>query len=341
MAVSWRILTSADAGWHSLASLEGATLFHSAAYNRVIERAFGGPVLVAALVDDGGRVLAGWPASFWTVGPVRQLYGVYPKGNFVGPADLVRENFVGLREACCAAGIHLVRMISCEDDPIRELPGARCIRHLWHVMDLTGKTPESLWEGYKKRVRRDVRVAEKAGLAVRAMRREEFPTFHEMYREMMNRNRASVAPGPGTYEALWDEFHDDGRAEFLVTVGPDDVPVAGIIGVHDSPVTYYYAGCSRTEAFHLSPNDLAMHTLIESAVRRGHTRLDFGSTYAGQEGLIRFKEKWGAERRTLDLLEWWFSAWRRNLWDVGMKIARNHLGALLVRWGVGINKKKR
>ena len=42
-----------------------------------------------------------------------------------------------------------------------------------------------------------------------------------------------------------------------------------------------------------------------------------------------------------DLLEWWFSAWRRCLWDAGMKVARNRLGAVLVRWGVGINKKRK
>jgi hypothetical protein len=340
MPLAWKILTSADSGWHCLSDLEGATLFHCAAYSRVVERGFGGPVLVAALLDEGGRVVAGWPALSWTVGPVRQLYGVFPKGNFVGPADVVRAHLPALRETCRAAGIHLVRMVSCDEDPIRELRGARRIRHLWHVMDLTGKTPESLWSGYKQIVRRQVRQARKAGLSVRPMRRDEFPAFHEMYGEMMQRNRAAVAPSPATYEALWDAFHDDGRAEFLVAARPDGVPVAAIIGVHDPPVTCYYAGCSRTDSLHLHPNDLMMHALIESAVCRGHTRMDFSSTYAGQEGLIRFKEKWGAERRTHNLLEWWFSAWRRCLWDAGMKVARNRLGAVLVRWGLGGSRKR-
>ena len=337
--LEWKILTSADPGWDALASLQGATIFYSAAYHRVIERGFGGPVRVVALVDEAGRVVAGWPACLWTVGPVRQLYGVYPKGNFVGPAEVVVSHMAGLADACRKADIHLVRMIACDDEPVRDLPGSRRISHLWHVLDLAGKTPESLWAGYKQRVRRDVRFAEKAGLSVRPMRRDEFPAFHAMYREMMDRNRATVAPGPGTYEALWEEFHDDGRAEFLVAQRADGVPAAAIVGVHDRGVTYYYAACSRTDALNLCPNDLVMHSLIESAVRRGSRRFDFGSTYAGQEGLVRFKEKWGAERRQLDLLEWWFSAWRRRLWDFGMRVARNPLGAQAIRWAIGINKQ--
>jgi hypothetical protein len=109
--------------------------------------------------------------------------------------------------------------------------------------------------------------------------------------------------------------------------------VAGaIVGIHEPPLTYYFAGCSRTDALEMRPNDLLMHALIRSAVRRGSRQFDFLSSSADDVGLIRFKAKWGAEARRFDHLEWWFSTPHKWIWDTVMLVVRYRLGATLVRW---------
>ena len=327
----WHILDADDPRCEAVSRLPGATLFHSPRWCRVIARGFGGPVHVAALANERGEILAAWPACRLAVGPVRMLYGVFPKGNFVGTAEAVAEHLDGFGAACRRAGVHLVRMIACEDDPVTDLPAARRARHVRHVLDIAGKTPEAIWQGYRKKIRRDVRFAERHGLSVRPMRREEFPAFHAMMSQVFVRNAAATGLGPEFYEAVWDELASDGTAEFLVAEA-DGRPQAAIVGIHDRATTYYFAGCSRTEALRLGPNDLTVHALIASAARRGAERFDMLSSDASDAGLIRFKAKWGAEERPFDLLEWWFSPWRRLTWDAGMALARHRAGAAAIRW---------
>ncbi|MBM4017120.1 MAG: GNAT family N-acetyltransferase [Planctomycetes bacterium] len=326
----WEVLTSSDPRWGGLGRMPGATVFHSARWCRALERGFGGAVEAAALVDDSGAVAAAWPACRLRLGPVRMLYGVFPKGNFVGAAEAVLPQLPALPERLRRQGIHAVRMIACEDDPVRDLPGARRTSQVRHVLPLAGKTAAALWEGYRQVVRRQVRQAQRAGLAVRPMRRDEFPAFHAMQREMLARNASATGLAPQFHEAIWDELAGDGTAEFLAAEKSGDV-AAAIVGIHDGATTYYFAGCSRTAALGLRPNDLLMHALIERAAARGAARLDMLSSDARDAGLIRFKEKWGAQPRPFDLLEWWFSRGRRWMWDAGMAVARHPAGAALVR----------
>lgn len=329
--VRWEVLGASDPRWDAVRDLPGATIFHSARWARVLERGLAGPAHLAALVDGGGRMVAAWPGCLVTVGPIRILYGVFPKGNFVGAGGAVVPRIAEFEQVCRGLGAHMLRMIACEGDAVSHLPKARRAHHVRHVLDLAGHTPETLWKSYKQRVRRDVRVGEKAGLVIRPMRREEFADFHAMLGEVHARNAAATAIGPAFYEAIWDELVPDGTAEFLVA-DKDGTPVAATVGIHDPPVTYYFAACSHTDAFRMAPNDLLVHHLINHAFERGSRQFDFLSSSARDEGLIRFKSKWGSEERPFDLLEDWFSTWRRYVWDVGMFLARHPRGARTVRW---------
>jgi hypothetical protein len=328
---AWTLLPASEAPLEAVTRLPGATFFHSARWCRVLERGFGRPVTVALLGDDPAAPLAAWPAVRLKVGPVQMLYGVFPKGNFAGSAEAVAAHLDGLRDACRRAGAHMVRLIACEDDAVRTLPGGRCASHVRHVLDLAGQTPESLWAGYAKNIRRDVRVPQKAGLVARPMRRDEFPAFHRMMTQVFVRNAAATGLTPAFYEAVWDELVPDGVAEFLVA-DKDGEPRAAIVGIHDADTTYYFAGCSLTEALRDGPNDLLVHTLIASAARRGARQFDMLSSDAADAGLIRFKAKWGAQARPFDVLEWWFSSWRRSLWDAAMAVARHRSAAAAIRW---------
>jgi len=327
----WQVFASSDPQWNAVKDLHGATVFHSARWARVLERGLGGPSYLVSLVDKDGRLVAAWPGCLVTVGPIRILYGVFPKGNFIGDAAAVLPRLAGFERACRELGAHMLRMIACEGDVVSHLPEARRAHHVRHVLSLAGHTPDSLWNGYKGRVRRDVRVGEKAGLVIRPMRHEDFPAFHAMLGEVHARNAAATAIGPAFYEALWDELVPDGTAEFLIAE-KDGVPVAATVGIHDPPTTYYFAACSHSDAFRMAPNDLLVHHLINHAFEHGSQQFDFLSSSADDEGLIRFKAKWGSEERPFDLLEDWFSTWRKYVWDFGMFMAGHPRSAQLVRW---------
>ena len=326
----WRILDATDGCLEAVSRLRGATVFYSTRWARVLARGFAWPVRVVALVEPGGRFVAAWPACTLKVGPIRMLYGVFPKGNFVGDAGAVAEHINGLEEIFRREGLHAVRMIACEDALIRGLPGASRARHVRHVLRIDGRSAEQVWHDYPKKIRRDVRVPMKAGYVTRPMRREEFPTFHRMMGEVFVRNAAATGPPREFYEAVWDEMVGDGTAEFIVA-DKDGDPHAAVVAIHDGPTTYYFAGCSWTDSMRDGVNDLTVHALIASAARRGAERVDMLSSDARHVGLIRFKAKWGADQRPFDVLEWWFAPLRHLLWKTGMAVAGTRAGAALIR----------
>lgn len=326
----WQILDATSGGPEPVSRLRGATLFHSPRWARVLARGFACTPRVVALVGPGGGFRAAWPACLLKMGPIRMLYGVFPKGNFVGDTGAVAEHIGGLKAIFRRESLHGVRMIACEDSPVRGLPGASRARHVRHVLEIGGRSPEEVWRGYRKKIRRDVRVPMKAGYVSRPMRREEFPTFHRMMGEVFVRNAAATGLSPAFYEALWDEMVGDGTAEFIVA-DKDGDPHAAVVAIHDGPTTYYFAGCSWTGSMRDGVNDLTVHALIASAARRGAERVDMLSSDARHEGLIRFKAKWGAAERPFDVLEWWFAPLRHLLWKSGMAVAGTRAGAALIR----------
>ncbi|MFO8013064.1 MAG: GNAT family N-acetyltransferase [Phycisphaerae bacterium] len=326
----WQILDATDGCLEAVSHLRGATFFHSPRWTRVLVRGFDCTPRVVALVGPGGGFRAAWPACLLKMGPIRMLYGVFPKGNFVGDAGAIAEHIDGLGACVRREGLHAIRMIACEDTPIRGLPVGSRARHVRHVLEIDGRSAEQIWEDYPKKIRRDVRVPMKAGYVARPMRREEFPVFHRMMGEVFVRNAAATGLPPAFYEAVWDEMTDDGTAEFIVA-DKDGVPHAAVVAIHAGSTTYYFAGCSWTESMSDGVNDLTVHALIASAARRGAAEVDMLSSDARHAGLIRFKSKWGAERRPFDVLEWWFAPARHLLWKTGLAVADTRAGAALIR----------
>ncbi len=326
----WRILEATDECLEAVSRLRGATLFHSPRWTRVLARGFNCIPRVVALVEPDGGFSAAWPACLLTMGPIRMLYGVFPKGNVVGDAGAVAEHISGLEAMFRGRGLHAVRMIACEDAPIRGLPGASRARHVRHVLEIAGRSADQMWKDYRKKIRRDVRVPMKAGYVARPMRREEFPTFHRMMGEVFVRNAAATGLPPAFYEAIWDEMVGDGTAEFIVA-DKHGAPHAAVVAIHDGPTTYYFAGCSWTGSMRDGVNDLAVHALIASAARRGADRVDMLSSDARHEGLIRFKAKWGSQQRPFDILEWWFAPLHHLLWKTGLVMAGTRTGAAVIR----------
>ena len=64
---------------------------------------------------------------------------------------------------------------------------------------------------------------------------------------------------------------------------------------HRNNVIYKY-GCSDERFHHLAGMPFLFWRSIQDAKKEGLERLDFGRTEAGQQGLITFKNRWGAKQ---------------------------------------------
>ena len=159
---------------------------------------------------------------------------------------------------------------------------------------------EALWTQIKKRVGRNVRKAKNSGLIVE---RDESETgMKKFYRLFcLTRKRLGVP--------IYPYFFFDNIRNFLpsksihVYLGKyEGNIVSGLLVLSYAGKAIYAFGGSDFNWQHLRGNDLVFWTAIQDAANRGDYVFDFGSDSPQQESLLRFKEKWGAERYNLPTL---------------------------------------
>ena len=123
--------------------------------------------------------------------------------------------------------------------------------------------------------------AERLGVGGRHPSRE-----HRGARRPAPRTRASSRPCPRHFAA---------GADYDVYVGPlDDTVVAGLLLFYFNGTVEYFT--PAVDHDHRSDQPLAV-VLVEAmaaAARRGCRRWNWGGTWTSQDGVLRFKRKWGA-----------------------------------------------
>lgn len=163
--------------------------------------------------------------------------------------------------------------------------------------------------------RRAVRKAESSPLAVSV--ETSLPAMREFYGLMcLTRRRHGVPPQPWSFfRHISEEIIQPGRGcLFLARVtsaaqaGPvpgneappaGGPPVAGAVFLHSGPTTHYKFGASDESWQGLRPNNLVMWRAIEWHARRAFQVLDFGRTSLDNAGLRKFKLGWSAEETPL------------------------------------------
>ena len=83
------------------------------------------------------------------------------------------------------------------------------------VMDIAGRTPDQIFADMKRNTRNHIRKAEKKGVKIRELTREELNIFKQITESTSNR-RNFTDKSLSYYEQMYDLFHDRGEVKFLV-----------------------------------------------------------------------------------------------------------------------------
>jgi CelD/BcsL family acetyltransferase involved in cellulose biosynthesis len=171
---------------------------------------------------------------------------------------------------------------------------------LWHATDLT-RPEDEIWSGLQNSARQNIRKAQRHGVVVRQGRTlDDLRIFYRMHCHVRKSKYRLFAQPFSFFENLHAAFAPDDRI-FVVLAEIDGAAVGGILFlVHGD--TLYYKFNASTEAI-LRPNDLLVWTGMQLGRARGLSRLDFGLSDPGQPGLVRFKQKFATEERTISLLQ--------------------------------------
>lgn len=166
------------------------------------------------------------------------------------------------------------------------------------LLDLPEK-PETLWEGFKGKLRSQIRKPQKEGLVARFGREDELENFYRVFAVNM-RDLGTPVYALKFFANILAAFPQQAQ---ICTVYREREPLAsglvfGFRGVLEIP----WASALR-EYNALAPNMLLYWSALEFAVQQGYRQFDFGRCTLN-EGTYKFKEQWGAQPLALHWQYW-------------------------------------
>jgi len=304
-------------------------LFQEPVWCRVLS-ALGYEVCYYCLEEDG-RIVLSQPAVRMRLAFFRLLYCGLPYGGPVGDVARCGEFMEQLSEVARGEGIHEIRLSKNLYDPAVALPRFTAEEHVQQVLRLGGRTEAEVWSALKKRVRRDVRLAERRGVVVEEVGgREGRDELFRMYAQTMARNETFVVWNREMVEAMWSLLVGAGRGEMLLA-RHEGKALAGMVTFYSGKRCFYFLGASSGEERTLCPNDATVWEAIRRALAHGCEDFDFMISSREDLSLIEFKEKWGSARHAFLFYERPLARVACLLWRAGFRLARTRLGGHLIR----------
>jgi len=152
------------------------------------------------------------------------------------------------------------------------------------------ETSEALFNGFKSKLRSQIRKAEKNGL--RFVRASDINLLDDFYDVFSHNMRALGSPVHA--KSLFIELFKQYKNNMLISVVyHNDIAIgAGIVLKSETKASIPWAS-TKAEFNRLSPNMMLYWSLLEYLSDNGTTEFDFGRSSFG-EGTFKFKQQWGA-----------------------------------------------
>ncbi len=248
----------------------------------------------------------------------REVVGVLPLVLFRGPlfgrfaVSMPFLNYGGvLANSDAAAGALLASAIDVARDEragyVELRHSTRCFTHLpvrTHKVAMVlrlQQTCDDQWRVLDRKLRNQVRKAEKADLRVRVGGLELLDAFYDVLSRNM-RDLGSPVHSRRFFEEIVRTFPECTR---IVSVWLDSTPVAAsFVFWHADRLEVPWASSLKTHN-HLCANVLLYWEMLKFGIERHFAEFDFGRS-TPLEGTYKFKEQWGAEPRQL-YWEYWLS----------------------------------
>jgi hypothetical protein len=329
---SWTAL-SVDANgteWRHLLEATDHMVFHEPTWARVTERGFGAESCAVVFARDGvvrGGLLGFAFRTLWA----KLLYVSFPYGGVIGDAPSGADLSRILRDVARRLGVSRIRITDCPGLLATEIEGVDRVELRTHLLDLSCGDYEVLWSGFKSRIRRDVRKAERAGVTVsHGTDAGHLSAFYSLYLASMKRNAALAKYSPELVNAMVEELGPTDRCAVLLARREGE-PIAGILVVDSASMSHYLMGGSTTAGLAHCPNDLLLHTAIRRAVDKRLGAFDFLPSGSDDPALEQFKAKWGATPQPLFVHTVTTHPYRMACWDAAYHLASSPTGSALVR----------
>jgi serine/alanine adding enzyme len=283
-------ITNDAAAWNAYVGAHpDATAYHRWAWRDVFSTAFGHASLYL-VAQDGARIVGALPLVEFR----SHLFGTFAVSlPFVNYGGVVADD-AQAAEALNARAVSLARERRWRHVELRhirrrftECPVKRHKVGMW--LPLSGSA-EALWSSLDRKVRNQVRKAEKSGCKAEDGGAELLGDFYRVFAHNM-RDLGTPVYGRRFFDEVLHTFPADTRV-FVVRVAGEPVAASVTVGWRDR-LEVPWASSLRAHATS-SPNTLLYWTMLQWAVQHGYETFDFGRS-TPDEGAFHFKKQWGAQ----------------------------------------------
>jgi CelD/BcsL family acetyltransferase involved in cellulose biosynthesis len=295
-----RVDPRSDPLWCNLVNQAPSSVFHSPAWIQVLSDTYGWDARALVMVDDRGQPYGGLP--FVRISDILgERILALPFSDYCDPlvdtAETWRLLIDGLLLEHCPITLRcLHNTLPLQDERFTVVKEAK-----WHRLDLR-PLPDELWRAMHDSTHRAIRKSEREGLTVRVARTElELRCFFEMHLKIRKYKYGLLAQPYSFFQNIWRRFVDNQRGFLLLAMHKDRIVAADFFLVWKDTLYYKFNASLPDDLCH-RPNDLLIWQAMQLAKQQGLTYLDFGLSDIDQEGLVRYKRKFGSEERNIRFL---------------------------------------
>jgi CelD/BcsL family acetyltransferase involved in cellulose biosynthesis len=157
-----------------------------------------------------------------------------------------------------------------------------------------GSTVPPLWDRIDGTARRNIRKAEKSGIRV-SVDNSAFDFLYDTHHD----NITAIGGLAKDYRmfALVAECFAGDRDYRLYVAHAGDTPVAALLLFYHGDIVEYFTPATVHDARELQPSAALLMAAMTAAGDAGYRWWNWGGTWLSQQGVYRFKRKWGAEDR--------------------------------------------
>jgi CelD/BcsL family acetyltransferase involved in cellulose biosynthesis len=295
-----RVDPRGDPLWQRLVDETPSSIFHSPRWIRVLTDTYGWEASAYVMLDDKGGPRGGIP--FCRISDMMgERIVTLPFSDYCDPLVMDVESWDVLVNHLLTE--HYPINVRCLHNtlPLADERFSLVKQAKWHGLDLRPDL-EKLWEGIHDSAHRAIRKSQREGLVVRfAESEQELRTFFEMHLRVRKYKYGLLAQPYSFFQNIWRHFVETGHGFILLALCEDKI-VAGDFFLDWKDTLYYKFNASLPEDLSHRPNDLLIWEAIQEGKKRGLSYLDFGLSDIDQEGLVRYKRKFGTEEKTISFL---------------------------------------
>lgn len=289
-----------DPLWCRLVEQTDSSVFHSPGWIRVLSETYGWDPGANVVLDDRGNPRAGLP--FFRISDLMgQRIIALPFSDYCDPLVEDKNTWQLLIDSLLAEQCHIALRCLHNALPLADERFTLAKQAKWHRLDLRPELDE-LWNAMHDSTHRAIRKSEREGLTVRvAHSEEELRCFFEMHLKVRKYKYGLLAQPYSFFQNIWRHFVDAQRGFLLLAIHADNI-IAADFFLEWKETLYYKFNASLPGDLSHRPNDLLIWQGIQIGKERGLRYLDFGLSDIDQEGLLRYKRKFGTEEKTISFL---------------------------------------